>query len=143
MKLDSWMNQSGETIGTLARLCGVTPPTIHRWRTGKRVPRPAQMAVLTQVTNGLVTANDFGAQPGFAEVQASIGPPQQEQALRVLQAEARALGIDPEAIAARALQDAIRSEKARQWLAENRNAIEAQNAWVEQNGLPLARHRVF
>ena len=58
-------------------------------------------------------------------------------------AEARALGLDPEAIAAKALEDAVRAEKARRWLQENSAAIEAQNAWVEQHGLPLAKYRTF
>ena len=29
------------------------------------------------------------------------------------------------------------------WVAENREAIKACNAWVEKNGLPLAKYRHF
>jgi len=29
------------------------------------------------------------------------------------------------------------------WKEENRSAIEAQNAWVDKHGLPLAEHRMF
>jgi antitoxin CcdA len=137
------MTQSGETIGTLAQRCGVSPTAVHRWRTGKRVPRPVQMAVLTQVTGGLVTANDFSSASGFAEVQTAMEAPPPQHADIAVQAEARALGLDPDAIAARAIQDAIRAEKARRWQEENREALEAQNAWIEQHGLPLAKYRMF
>jgi antitoxin CcdA len=57
--------------------------------------------------------------------------------------EARALGLDPEAIAGKAIQDAIRAEKQRRWMAENRNAIAAWNDWTETNDLPLEAHRTF
>lgn len=68
---------------------------------------------------------------GFAETQAPFAT------------EARALGLDPEAIAQKAVRDAIKAEKERRWLEENREAIEAQNAWVEKHGLPLAKYRMF
>ncbi|MFA7668886.1 MAG: type II toxin-antitoxin system CcdA family antitoxin, partial [Burkholderiaceae bacterium] len=29
------------------------------------------------------------------------------------------------------------------WLAENQEAIESSNAYVEKHGLPLAKHRMF
>ncbi len=29
------------------------------------------------------------------------------------------------------------------WLAENKEAIQSSNAWVETHGLPLAKHRQF
>lgn len=58
-------------------------------------------------------------------------------------AEAQSLGLDAAAIAARAVQEAIRAEKARRWLEENREAIAAHNRWVEEHGLPLAEYRMF
>lgn len=36
--------------------------------------------------------------------------------------------------------NAVRSER---WLAENREALGSSNMWVEQNGLPLAKYRLF
>ena len=68
---------------------------------------------------------------GLAETQAPFA------------AEAQALGLDAAAIAARAVQEAIRAEKARRWLAENGDAIEAWNRWTENNELPLAEYRMF
>lgn len=37
------------------------------------------------------------------------------------------------------LRNAVREA----WLEENREAIEASNAWVEKHGLPLAKYRQF
>jgi antitoxin CcdA len=35
------------------------------------------------------------------------------------------------------------SEEGRKWLEENAEAIESMNEWVEKNGLPLAKYRMF
>ena len=59
------------------------------------------------------------------------------------EAEAAALGLDAAALAERAVREAISAEKARRWLEENREAIEAHNRWVEEHGLPLAKYRMF
>lgn len=56
---------------------------------------------------------------------------------------ARRLGINLSEAAERGLEAAIREAEARSWLAENREALESSNAWVEANGLPLASKRLF
>jgi antitoxin CcdA len=57
--------------------------------------------------------------------------------------EAEALGVD----VARACEAGLRAEIKRAadacWVEENRPAMEAWNAWVEEHGLPLARYRQF
>lgn len=58
-------------------------------------------------------------------------------------AAAKRLGITISEAAERGLRDAIREAEAAQWLAENGAAIEAANDWVEANGLPLTKHRLF
>jgi antitoxin CcdA len=58
-------------------------------------------------------------------------------------AEARALGINLSSACERGLADAVSKERATRWQAENRQGIEAWNAYVEANGLPLARFRQF
>lgn len=57
--------------------------------------------------------------------------------------EARALHIDVSQAAEQGLTKAIAEEKSRRWLAENREALDSSNAYVEKHGLPLARHRLF
>ncbi len=40
-------------------------------------------------------------------------------------------------------EDQVRRAVREAWIAENREAIEASNAWVEKHGLPLAKYRQF
>jgi len=61
----------------------------------------------------------------------------------VLLDEARALNINLSATFEASLRDAVRKQKAAQWLEENREALEGYNAWIEQNGLPLEKYRQF
>lgn len=57
--------------------------------------------------------------------------------------EAKALGLNMSQLAEEALAKAISEEKSRRWLEENREAIESSNEYVERNGLPLAKYRMF
>jgi antitoxin CcdA len=57
--------------------------------------------------------------------------------------EARALGVNISQASARGLEQAVKQARSEQWLAENKAALEASNAFVEKHGLPLARYRQF
>lgn len=57
--------------------------------------------------------------------------------------EAKSLGINLSRACESGLSDALRSERRRRWQEENREAVEAWNTWVAENGLPLARYRQF
>jgi antitoxin CcdA len=138
MTLAEYLQQTGTTLQAFGVRLGVSHTTVQRWAARKTAPRDrAMMDAIATATGGAVTAADFFASPeqprwnGFAEAQT------------VYVSEARALGLDPDAIAAKAVQDAIRAEKARRWQEENREAIEAQNAWIEKHGVPLAKYRMF
>lgn len=136
MKLAEYLERTDTTLQALGERLGVSHTTVLRWATGQAVPRGrARMEALARATQGAVTAADFFPEatprPGLAEAQTPFA------------AEAEALGLDAAAIAARAVQEAIRAEKARRWLEENSEAIEAHNRWVEEHGLPLAEYRMF
>lgn len=60
-----------------------------------------------------------------------------------LLAEARRLEINISRAAEQGLARMVAERKAEIWLAENKGALESSNAYVEQHGLPLARHRGF
>ncbi|MBY6046100.1 type II toxin-antitoxin system CcdA family antitoxin [Vannielia litorea] len=60
-----------------------------------------------------------------------------------LLAEARALGVNLSRAAEDGLSRAVQSLKEEAWKRENAKAISAANDWVEENGLPLAHHRMF
>ena len=57
--------------------------------------------------------------------------------------EARELGINVSQACERGLVESIREARAARWLAENCEAIDGWNSWVETNGLPLAQYRQF
>lgn len=60
-----------------------------------------------------------------------------------LLAEAKALSVNVSRAAETGISQAVRAEKERRWIEENREALESSNTWVEKNGLPLAKYRMF
>ncbi len=57
--------------------------------------------------------------------------------------EAKGLGINLSKACEEGLAAANKQEREKRWLEENKSAIESFNAYVERNGLPLARFRRF
>jgi len=57
--------------------------------------------------------------------------------------EAKGLGINVSRSAEAGIAEAVKQHKQEQWLEENAKALASSNAYVEANGLPLARHRQF
>lgn len=60
-----------------------------------------------------------------------------------LVAEARALGVSISQASNSGLEEAVKRARGEAWLKENWEALESYNAWVEANGLPLAKYRLF
>jgi antitoxin CcdA len=58
-------------------------------------------------------------------------------------AEAREYGISLSRTSEAALAKAVKEERWRRWQDENREAIEANNRWVEENGIPYADLRLW
>lgn len=57
--------------------------------------------------------------------------------------EAKSLKINVSRAAEDGVRAAVKQAKEAQWLAENAEAIESSNKYVEEHGLPLARYRQF
>ena len=57
--------------------------------------------------------------------------------------EAKALDINVSRAAETGIAEAVRTEKGRRWLAENREALLYFNRWHEENGNPLDEYRQF
>lgn len=57
--------------------------------------------------------------------------------------EAKALGVNLSQAAEVGVADAVARKCAEVWLAENREALESSNAFVEAHGLPLGQYRNF
>lgn len=56
---------------------------------------------------------------------------------------AKMLGVNVSQACEQGLAEQVRNATAEQWRAQNREAIEASNAFVERNGVPLAQFRRF
>lgn len=56
---------------------------------------------------------------------------------------AKELGVNVSQASTDGLAAALKKERERRWLEENREAIQAHNEWVEKNGLILADLQVF
>lgn len=57
--------------------------------------------------------------------------------------EARELGINISRSAEAGIAEAVQWHRQQQWLEDNADALASSNAYVEAQGLPLARHRQF
>lgn len=60
-----------------------------------------------------------------------------------LVAEARELGIGLSGACELGLALAVKAEKERRWLEENKPALDSWNRYIAEQGLPLARYRTF
>jgi len=60
-----------------------------------------------------------------------------------LLSEAKALQINISQAAEAGVAQAIARTRSERWLAENKEAIDSSNAFVEKHGLPLAKYRMF
>ena len=58
-------------------------------------------------------------------------------------ADAKALDINVSRAAESGIAEAVRAEKGRHWLEENREALLYYNEWLEENGLLLDEYRQF
>ncbi len=58
-------------------------------------------------------------------------------------AAAREAGVNLSKVSEAAIRAATKVEQDRRWQEDNREGIEANNAWVEKNGLPLEKYRLF
>ena len=56
---------------------------------------------------------------------------------------AREAGINLSKACEAALREAAKVERDRRWKEDNREWAESVNRWVEENGLPLAKYRLF
>ena len=57
--------------------------------------------------------------------------------------DAKALGVNISRAAEEGVNDAVRKAKGEAWKRENAASLEAWNEWVDVNGLPLEKYRMF
>jgi antitoxin CcdA len=84
--------------------------------------------------------------PPAARQAQGAGAPRKSTNVTLSQAlveEAKALGVNLSQAAEVGVAEAVARRRAEQWLADNGEALDSSNAFAEQHGLPLARHRNF
>ena len=57
--------------------------------------------------------------------------------------KARNLGLSVDALDDAAVREAVAKEEGRRFYEENRESVDYWNQWVEKNGLPLEKYRLF
>jgi transcriptional regulator with XRE-family HTH domain len=63
MTLTEYLHANDLTASEFARRMGVSPQAVHRYCDGGRVPRKPEMEKILDLTDGLVTPNDFFGVP--------------------------------------------------------------------------------
>lgn len=58
-KLDRWLVDHPTQAETFAADIEVTPMALSRYRSGGRVPKPAQMCLIYKATSGEIEPNNF------------------------------------------------------------------------------------
>ncbi len=56
---------------------------------------------------------------------------------------AKEYGINVSRACEEGLARQVSDERSRRWQEENKEAIDGYNAWIEENGIPLAEYRMF
>jgi antitoxin CcdA len=57
--------------------------------------------------------------------------------------EARELGVSLSSACEQGLAAAVKAERERRWIQENKPALDSWNEYIAEHGLPLAKYRTF
>ncbi|GAB5458455.1 MAG: hypothetical protein Hens3KO_14850 [Henriciella sp.] len=122
-KLRSEIKGSGLTVTKIATLAQVAAPTLYSFMSGatKNLRSSTHASIERVITN--LNSKSVREDPTTFHHAPNLA------------AEARTLGLDPDAIAAKAIEDAIKRKRMQTWNEENRDAIEGWNEHYRKNGL--------
>lgn len=81
--------------------------------------------------------------PSVAGMSARLTRPTNVTLNASLVDEAKELGVNISLAAASGLEGAVAKKRAERWLEENAAALDSYNRYVEKNGLPLEKLRLF
>lgn len=149
MKLRDWREKEELTSAEFAALAGVSESAIRHYETGVRRPRTDTAKKIEMLTRGEVSALELLGLEGKNKRVRGVS----EHGSKLLQAptksdaalleEARSMGIDPDAVARKAVEDAVKRARIEAWVAENRDAFAAHAHDIEENGLWSDGLRLF
>jgi transcriptional regulator with XRE-family HTH domain len=145
MTLREWRKSKGLTLQQLAERVEVSASQLAKIEKGNSTPSVAAASRIAAVTDGEINALQLlglpltprpkGVRPKRVEDSKAGFSVAQSGAMETLEAEAESYGLDPDAIARKAIEDAVKAERIRRWNEENREAIESWNELVEREGL--------
>lgn len=135
-----WRKSNNLTLQNFAERVQVSYSQIARIETGKSKPSPAVADRIEAVTGGEVSAARLLGLTGASSSQSEHGKAESfhrvaEADLEQLREEAVGYGLDMDAIAHKAIEDAVKAERIRRWNEDNREAVESWNELVEREGL--------
>ena len=138
MKLRDWRKRNRISVKRFAEQCDVSQASIRHYETGVRRPRVEIAQRIEAATKGAVSAKELLGLPDSLSVR------EESKAFdHGLASEAKALGLDPEAIAKKAVEDAVKRKRIDAWIADNRDAMETNAENVRQHGLWSDGVRLF
>lgn len=139
MALKTWRKRNNISQAELARRLATSKAYISQLETGHRRPSTDLAKRIEQATNGGVTAIELRglAHPDY---NVSEDPTSFDYDLR---SKAEALGLDPDAIAKKAVEEAVKRKRIETWIDDNREAMEANAKDIRENGLWSDELRAF
>lgn len=138
--LGQWRKSKGYTQGAFAKLIGTSAAYISQIESGHRRPSIELAKRIEKATHGRVPAGALMGLGSSKAVREASTPFETDQRLSD---EARELGLDPEAIAAQAIEASVKRKRFDAWLEENSSAFAANAKDIENNGLWSDRRRLF
>ena len=148
MQLREWRKSNGLTLEQLAERVDVSITQLSRIEKGKSSPSVAAADRIAAVTGGAISAAELLGLMSAAPVK---GMQEDRGGFRFdtsgissqLHEEAIFYGLDPDVIARKAIEEAVKAERIRRWNEENREAIESWNRHYEKHGLWNDKYRLF
>jgi len=140
MDLRTWRKQKNWSVSQVASLLGLGTSTITAYENGSRRPRPETAQQIEVLSGGLVKAADLLGLSSDHHSYVREDPVPFDNDAR---AQAKALGLDPEAIADKAIAEAVKRKRFEAWIEDNKEAFAAHRKDIEENGLWSDGLRMF
>ncbi|MEZ6011269.1 MAG: type II toxin-antitoxin system CcdA family antitoxin [Hyphomonas sp.] len=141
MTLKEWRKSQGLTLQQVADMLATSKGYLSSIENGTRSVGREFAIRLELLTGGRVTAAALLGLDQFRRKNSSVSEDRVEYshvlAVRdsALVEEAATYGLDMDAIAHKAIEDAVKAERIRRWNEDNREAVESWNELVEREGL--------
>ncbi|HBQ48867.1 MAG TPA: hypothetical protein DD728_08275 [Hyphomonas atlantica] len=126
--LSGWRKANRRSLASLGEQIGLQKGFLSEVERGLKRPSVEAAKRIEAATDGEVTAAELlGISGGVSEEATPFEP--------ALASEARALGLDPNAIARTAVEEAVKRARMDAWNEKNREAVDSWNKLVEREGL--------